>query len=92
MRSRLQMPENEQQPMTYEEAVNGLQAAREAGADTGPFVRRIVQLQIAYRIKEDLKGGECLMKEAYEELETDEEHKQCDAEMRRILKHLRAGA
>jgi len=53
-------------------------------------LKKMVRRAIAYHVKEDLDGGELLMKEVYEQMETDADHAAAKAELRRILKWLEA--
>ena len=48
-----------------------------------------VREQIAIAIEDDLRGGELLMKEVWEDCETDEDEERAKAEMRRILELLK---
>lgn len=48
-------------------------------------VRKLVRKQISRAIKDDLEGGETLMKEVYERMDTGQNMEVCYDEMRRIV-------
>lgn len=52
-------------------------------------VQRIVLEQIAQAIEADLGHGESLMKEAFEQMESDDDMEHCYDEMKRIIAWLR---
>lgn len=51
-------------------------------------IRRLVRDQIIAALEEELGGGESIMKEVWEEMETDQEHTEANAELKVVIKIL----
>lgn len=56
---------------------------------TLPQIRSLVRRQILYYLEEDLRGGELLMKEVWEECRTDEDVVCAKHELEEIIELLR---
>jgi len=52
-------------------------------------INKLVRNQIIYHIQEDLNGGEGLMKEVWEALETDADFGAAHTEMKRIIEAIK---